>query len=102
PSIVAMAAALLACDDQLTRSTLEFKISVVSSSFQSLEKEFIYKCYNLLKEIEVKKNNTPESMSSFGLLRNNWNPSNTNGIKRKLTYNGLEPNCRLQKINRRL
>ncbi|GJS71413.1 cyclin, C-terminal domain-containing protein [Tanacetum coccineum] len=102
PSIVAMAAVLLACDDQLTRNTLEFKISVVSSSFQSLEKaSVIYKCYNLLKEIEVKKNNTPEPMSSFGLLRKNWSP-NTNGIKRKLTYNGLEPNCRSQKISRRL
>ncbi|PWA94430.1 Cyclin, C-terminal domain-containing protein [Artemisia annua] len=102
PSIVAMAAVLLACDDQLTRNTLEFKIGVVSSSFQSLEKECIYNCYNLLKEIETKKNNTPDSMSSFGLLRNHWSPSNANGIKRKLTYNGLEQNCRLQKINRRL
>lgn len=38
PSIVAMAAVLLACDDQLTRNTLELKIGVVSSLFQSIEK----------------------------------------------------------------
>ncbi|KAI3798970.1 hypothetical protein L1987_34258 [Smallanthus sonchifolius] len=100
PSVVAIAAVLLACDDQLTRNTLECKIGVVSS-LHSLEKECIYHCYNLLKELEVKKNNTPDS-NSFDLLRNHWSSSSNIGIKRKLTYNGFEQKCPLQKISRRL
>ncbi|KAF5798827.1 putative cyclin domain-containing protein [Helianthus annuus] len=100
PSVVAIAAVLLACDDQLTRNALEFKIGVVSS-LHSLEKECIYSCYNLLKNIETKKNTTPES-NSFELLTNHRNPSSNIGIKRKLTYNGFEQKCPLQKISRRL
>ncbi|KAJ9540822.1 hypothetical protein OSB04_027328 [Centaurea solstitialis] len=101
PSVVAIAAVLLVCDDQLTRNTLEFKIDVVSS-LHSLEKqECIYECYNLLKGIETKKNNTPESMSSYDSFRNHRSTSSAIGIKRKLTYNGLEQNCPLQKISRR-
>ncbi|KAI3747854.1 hypothetical protein L6452_10547 [Arctium lappa] len=100
PSVVAIAAVLLACDDQLTRNLMEFKIDVVSS-LHSLEKECIYHCYNLLKGIETKKNSTPESMNSYGSFRNHWSPSSTIGIKRKLTYNGLEQNCPLQKTSRR-
>ncbi|KAK1440676.1 hypothetical protein QVD17_06505 [Tagetes erecta] len=100
PSVVAIAAVLLACDDQLTRNTLEFKIGVLSS-LHSLEKECIYSCYNLFKNIEAKKNNTPDA-KSFDLSSNHWNPSSNIGIKRKLTYNNLEQNCSLQKISRRL
>ncbi|KAI3808523.1 hypothetical protein L1987_24474 [Smallanthus sonchifolius] len=100
PSVVAIAAVLLACDDQLTRNTLEFKIGVVSS-LHSVEKECIYHCYNLFKKIETKKNNTPES-NSFDLLSNHWSRSSNIGIKRKLTYNGLEQKRPLQKISRRL
>lgn len=37
PSVVAIASVLLACDDQLTRNTMELKIGVVSSLY-SLEK----------------------------------------------------------------
>ncbi|KAD5960942.1 hypothetical protein R6Q59_013962 [Mikania micrantha] len=99
PSVVAVAAVLLACDDQLTRNTLEFKIGVVTS-IHSLEKECIYQCYNLLKKTETKKN-TPES-NSFDLLSNHWSPSSNIGVKRKLTYNGFEQKCPLQKISRRL
>ncbi|KAK9061907.1 hypothetical protein SSX86_019091 [Deinandra increscens subsp. villosa] len=100
PSVVAIAAVLLACDDQLTRNTLECKIGVVSSLY-SLEKECIYNCYILLKELETKKNNTPD-LNSFDLLRNNWSKSSNIGIKRKLTYNGFEQKCPVQKISRRL
>ncbi|XP_076952620.1 cyclin-D5-1-like [Bidens hawaiensis] len=98
PSVVAIAAVLLACDDQLTRNTLEFKIGVVSS-LHSLEKERIHHCYDLLKKIETKKNKTPE-FNSFDLLT--WNRSSNIGIKRKLTYTGFEQKCPLQKISRRL
>ncbi|KAK1410324.1 hypothetical protein QVD17_36859 [Tagetes erecta] len=99
PSVVAIAAVLLACDGQLTRNTLECNIGVVAS-LHSLEKECIYDCYNLMKELEVKKNNTPDT-NSLDLLRNHWNNSSNIGIKRKLTYNGFEQKCRLQKIRRR-
>ncbi|KAL8193704.1 hypothetical protein R6Q57_026396 [Mikania cordata] len=88
PSVVAIAAVLLACDDQLTRNTLESKIGVVSS-LHPLEKECIYQCYNLLKELEIKKNTTPDS-NSFNSLRNHWSNSSNIGIKRKLTYNDFE------------
>ncbi|KAL9997137.1 putative cyclin domain-containing protein [Helianthus debilis subsp. tardiflorus] len=100
PSVVAIAAVLLACDDQLTRSTLECKIGVVSS-LHSLDKECIYRCYNLLKELVIKKNHTPDS-NSYDLLRNHRNTSSSIGIKRKLTYNGIEQKCPLQKTSRRL
>ncbi|KAL4577512.1 hypothetical protein LXL04_013621 [Taraxacum kok-saghyz] len=92
PSVVAIASVLLACDDQLTRNTMEFKIGVLSS-FYSLEKEHIHSCYNLLKEIQTKKNNTPCSIS----LTTHWSPSST--VKRKLRF---EQSCPLQKISRRL
>ncbi|XP_023751844.1 cyclin-D5-1 [Lactuca sativa] len=95
PSVVAIASVLLACDDQLTRNTMELKIGVVSSLY-SLEKEHIYLCYNLLKDIKTKKNNTPCLMNSFSSLRTHWSPSST--IKRKLRF---EQNCPLQKIIRR-
>nr|XP_043635220.1 cyclin-D5-1 [Erigeron canadensis] len=101
PSIVAMAAVLLACDDQLTRNTMEFKIGDLTS-LQSLDKGCIYDCYNLLKAIETKKSNTPKSINSFGCLRNRWSTSSNIGIKRKLTYNGFEQKCPLQKTSRRL
>ncbi|KAF5769631.1 putative cyclin domain-containing protein [Helianthus annuus] len=100
PSVVAIAAVLLACDDQLTRSTLECKIGVVSS-LHSLDKECIYRCYNLLKELVIKKNHTPDS-NSYDLLRNYRKTSSSIGIKRKLTYNGIEQKCPLQKTSRRL
>ncbi|XP_076919450.1 cyclin-D5-1-like [Bidens hawaiensis] len=100
PSVVAIAAVLLAYDDQLTRNLLEFKIGVVSS-FHSLEKERILDCYDLLKKIKTKKNNTPDS-NSFDVLTNHWNRSSNVGIKRKLTYTGFEQKCPLQKISRRL
>lgn len=41
PSIVAIAAVLLACDDQLTKNTLEIKIGVLSS-LHSLEKASVF------------------------------------------------------------
>ncbi|CAI9272479.1 unnamed protein product [Lactuca saligna] len=95
PSVVAIASVLLACDDQLTRNTMALKIGVVSSLY-SLEKEHIYLCYNLLKDIKTKKNSTPCLMNSFSSLRTHWSPSST--IKRKLRF---EQNCPLQKIIRR-
>ncbi|XP_076949890.1 cyclin-D5-1-like [Bidens hawaiensis] len=88
PSVVALAAVLLACDDQLTKNTLECKIGVVSSLY-SLEKECIYRCYNLMKELVNKKNTTPES-NSLNMLSNQRSSSSNIGIKRKLTYNGFE------------
>lgn len=41
PSVVAIAAVLLSCDDQLTRNTLESKIGVVSS-LQSVENASVF------------------------------------------------------------
>ncbi|XP_071708461.1 cyclin-D5-1-like [Rutidosis leptorrhynchoides] len=79
PSVVAAAAVLLACDDQVKRNTLEFKIGVVSSH-HSIEKECLYNCYNLLKAIEPKKNNNPE-LVTYGLSRNRWSRSSNLGTK---------------------
>lgn len=96
PSVVAIASVLLACDDQLTRNELEYKIGLVST-IHSLDEEHVYECYNLLKEIETKKNNTPCSINTFSLSKTHRTPSSI-GIKRKLTYNVFEQNC----ISRRL
>lgn len=52
PSVVAIAAVLLACDGQLTRNTLECKIGVVAS-LHSLEKASFFHFYNLFFYIYI-------------------------------------------------
>ncbi|KAL8262980.1 hypothetical protein R6Q59_024329 [Mikania micrantha] len=84
PSLVAIATILLACDDQLTRTHWSPRL-VLCHHFTLLKKQ----CYNLLKELEIKKNTTSDS-NSFNSLRNHWTNSSNIGIKRKLKYNGFE------------
>lgn len=60
PSVIAAAAVLAASDDQLTRTTMEFKINVIPS-WGSSEKDHMFSCYNLLVEIEMEKSKTPKS-----------------------------------------
>ncbi|XP_057481672.1 cyclin-D5-1-like [Actinidia eriantha] len=99
PSIIAVAAVLAACEDQLTRQAMELNISVIPS-WGSLNKEDIYSCYNLMQEMKMGKSNTPNS----AVLSNNsssiGNSSNTPGVssnrsdsKRRLTFNSPDQHC---------
>ncbi|KAM7516451.1 hypothetical protein LguiA_006034 [Lonicera macranthoides] len=60
PSVIAAAAALAACDNQLTVKSMESMIS----SFESLEKDQVFTFYNLLQELEMGKSSTPKAMVS--------------------------------------
>ncbi|PSR87925.1 Cyclin-D5-2 like [Actinidia chinensis var. chinensis] len=82
PSIIAVAAVLAACEDQLTRQAMELNISVIPS------------WGSLNKGMKMGKSNTPNSAvvsnnsSSIGNSSNTPGvSSNRSGSKRRLTFN---------------
>ncbi|KAF8377640.1 hypothetical protein HHK36_031023 [Tetracentron sinense] len=102
PSVIAAAAVFVASDQRLTTKTVEFKMSMISS-YGSLENKHVFSCYNLMKELEMKKFKIPKSTSSSGLspIYSNLDdvfkdPSYTSivGNKRKrLTFSHCDQNC---------
>ncbi|XP_047318959.1 cyclin-D5-1-like [Impatiens glandulifera] len=60
PCVVAMAAILAADDDQLTRKAMETKMSSISS-WNSILKEQVCRCYDLMVKMKKVNNCTPES-----------------------------------------
>ncbi|KAL7231671.1 hypothetical protein ACSBR2_009830 [Camellia fascicularis] len=106
PSVIALAAVLAASDDQLTRTTMDSKMSGVIPSWGSLEKEDMYSCYNQMKEIKMGKSKTPNSivlatkLSSIDALEKSSINSAVVGSKRRLTYSESDQKCPPQKIQR--
>ncbi|KAI3958928.1 hypothetical protein MKX01_023604 [Papaver californicum] len=51
PSIVAAASVLAALDQRLTRKTIEYKMSLISSC-GSLDNDHLFSCYNMMKKLQ--------------------------------------------------
>nr|DAD21332.1 TPA_asm: hypothetical protein HUJ06_022795 [Nelumbo nucifera] len=66
PSAIAAAAVLAAMDQRLTRKTIEFKMSSVSSC-GSLENEHVFSCYNLMQDLEMGKLRIPRLVISLDI-----------------------------------
>ncbi|XVF17535.1 hypothetical protein REPUB_Repub10bG0131400 [Reevesia pubescens] len=110
PSIIAAAAVLAASDNQLTRKAMELKIDFISF-WGSLANEHIFSCYNVMKEIEMRKSKTPKFVissnyyssvhySSCHALENSSAVRTGTGTKRKLTFNESDQNSLAKKICR--
>ncbi|CAK9185421.1 unnamed protein product [Ilex paraguariensis] len=115
PLIIAAAAVLAACEDQLTKASMELKISVITSwgspeklyltvsHYIALRQQHIYSCYGLLRKMPVGKSNTGKSdispnLSSTPPIREN-SPI-TSGIgtsRRRLRYNTSDQHCPVSK-----
>ncbi|KAL6530050.1 hypothetical protein OROMI_028695 [Orobanche minor] len=67
PAIVAAAAVLAACDHHLTGKLVEIKMNKAVPSWGSLEREHVYSCYNLLREIGMLKPEMPGLIISRNL-----------------------------------
>ncbi|KAJ4965618.1 hypothetical protein NE237_017467 [Protea cynaroides] len=102
PSVIAAAAVLAATDRRLTRKTVEFKMSVVSSC-GSLQNEHVFSCYNLMQELELKKFKIPKFIispdlspiysSSAHFIENSSFPSADGAKRRRLTFDDCSQNC---------
>ncbi|KAL6339103.1 hypothetical protein AAG906_024254 [Vitis piasezkii] len=106
PSVIAAAAVLAAFDGQLTRKTMDCKMSVISL-WGSRENEHIFSCYSLLQEIEMGKSKTPKQLISPNLsLSDNSSSIDVDessftsavGSKRRLIYNDCDEVCQSAKI----
>ncbi|CAK9149117.1 unnamed protein product [Ilex paraguariensis] len=103
PSIIAAAAVLAACEDQLTKASMESKISVITS-WGPPEKEHVFSCYGLMLKMPVGKSNTGKSdispnLSSTPPIREN-SPI-TSGIgtsRRRLRHNTFDQHCPVQRV----
>ncbi|XP_043712473.1 cyclin-D5-1-like [Telopea speciosissima] len=102
PSVIAAAAVLAATDQRLTRKTMEFKMSVISSC-GSLQNEHVYSCYNLMQELELGKlkipkfilspSLTPIYSSSTNVIDNSSFPSADGTKRRRLRFDDCSQNC---------
>ncbi|XP_043709554.1 cyclin-D5-1-like isoform X2 [Telopea speciosissima] len=102
PSVIAAAAVLAAMDQRLTRKTVEFKMSVISSC-GSLQNEHVFSCYNLMQELEMGKLKIPKFIispdlspiySSSTKVTENSSFTSADGAKRRrLTFDDCSQNC---------
>ncbi|CDP02596.1 unnamed protein product [Coffea canephora] len=105
PSMIAAVAVLAACDSQLTMKMLEFKLSIISS-WGSSHKENVLLCYNLMREIQKAKSNTPNLQSPLSLSlkqsssRDCRESSCIIGTKRRLAYPDSDQHQPLQRTRR--
>ncbi|CAA2958484.1 cyclin-D5-1-like [Olea europaea subsp. europaea] len=94
PSIIAATAVLASHDYALMEKDVEIKTNVIPS-WESLEKEDLFSCYNLLRKCKFAKSNTPNSVilpnlsssqSSSDHASENSSITSTVGVKRRLSY----------------
>ncbi|KAB5526603.1 hypothetical protein DKX38_020450 [Salix brachista] len=73
PSVIAAAATLVVLNNSLTRTTLETQMnSIAYPGFLNIED--VFRCYNLLQQLDVENLRTPRNVNSA---------SRSNGIKRR-------------------
>ncbi|KAE8701174.1 formin-like protein 6-like [Hibiscus syriacus] len=90
-SIIAAAAS---CDERITRKAMELKMDFISL-WGSTETEHVFFCYNMMREIEMRKSKTPKSEISYNyssLCDATENSSAT--TRRKLTFKESNGNGR--------
>ncbi|XP_042509613.1 cyclin-D5-1-like [Macadamia integrifolia] len=103
PSVIAAAAVLAATDQRLTRTTVEFKMSVISSC-GSLQNEHVFSCYSLMQELELGKLNIPKFIispdispiySSSAKVTENSSFTSVDGAKRRklITFDDCSQSC---------
>ncbi|XAR51361.1 hypothetical protein NMG60_11005963 [Bertholletia excelsa] len=98
--ILAIAEAVLAVSDsQLTIKMLDLKMIAISP-IGSLNKEDVYSCYNLMREIKMGKSDTPKSVILASSMNSLDYASVTFGVgrKRRLTHNDSDEHRSLQKF----
>ncbi|XP_047311490.1 cyclin-D5-1-like [Impatiens glandulifera] len=96
PSAVSMAAVLAASDDQLTRTSMEMKMSVISP-WNPIMQEHIYSCYDTMQNIKKGKCKTPESV----IVSSQSNKYPNGDCKRSLPFiNSNEEHFPSQRIRR--
>ncbi|OVA07542.1 Cyclin [Macleaya cordata] len=99
PSIIAAAAVFAALDQRLTRKTMGFKISSISSC-RPLDNDHVFSCYNLMKKLQKETykmtkfvnspNITSTYSSSIDVLEDSSFTSAFKTRKRKLTFSDCD------------
>ncbi|XP_057973822.1 cyclin-D5-1-like [Malania oleifera] len=101
PSTVAAAAALMALEQGLTRSELEFKINSIASC-RCIEIEDVFSCYSLMQKLETEKlkttqvmvspDRTPIHLSQTNAFDNSSVTSAISAKRRRLAFNDCDKN----------
>ncbi|CAI9766862.1 unnamed protein product [Fraxinus pennsylvanica] len=106
PSIIAAAAVLASYDYALMEKDVEIKMNVIPS-WESLEKEDMISCYNLLRKFRFVNFNTPNSVicpnlssSQSSSASENSSITSTVGAKRRLAYPDGDRSCPPRKSHR--